>query len=361
MHTTDAQTFGGFDPPLVSILVSNYNYSQYLPRCVQSIVTQRYPNIECIIVDDASTDDSAHVLAEIEVAHPDFIYHRRPTNGGQSAAVLDGLARASGLFVIFLDADDVLLPDAVATHIYGRISLRFPVGLTCADMLQWGDNALVSVSCISFNLFVMTNGDQKASWRPNLIRVSADADHSTQNVLDDVYLVHPWDKGWAWTATSGMMFRRDAIALWEKTPGLAGLRYSTDAFFCYGVNAICGSALIDRPLAAYRIHGKNGFTARLPLNHVRNFDPASNGQRTVDALRLLLKQATTQRRFYQGLMWSDAQYRQMLRGFKSAITDLIRLKHEMSEEPSLTRRLTSVIVSAKDAVLYRLRSRFRRF
>jgi hypothetical protein len=101
------------------------------------------------------------------------------------------------------------------------------------------------------------------------------------------------------------------LQLWEKTPGLAALRYSTDAFFCYGINAICGSAVIDIPLAAYRIHGKNGFAARLPLNCVRGYDIDSRAERSLDALSLLIREAQ-RNRFYRQLFWRRSQFRAML-------------------------------------------------
>ena len=79
-------------------------------------------------------------------------------------------------------------------------------------------------------------------------------------------------RAWPWTATSGFFFRRDALNLWAKTPGLAALRRSTDGFFALAVNVITGSVLIDESLAGLRIHGANNFTQHPQLNNIRNYD-----------------------------------------------------------------------------------------
>jgi hypothetical protein len=105
---------------------------------------------------------------------------------------------------------------------------------------------------------------------------------------------------------------------------LEELRYSTDAFFCYGINAICGSALIDIPLVGYRIHGKNGFAARLPLNNVRNYEVSSQAERSIEALELLLNAAKTNHVFYRGLFWRNKRYRAMLSYFEDCLYNLRR-------------------------------------
>ncbi len=112
-----------FDLPLVSIIVVNYNYGRFLSAAVESICNQSYPNIELIIVDDASTDESSNVLDLLTDLYSDAKIVRRQENGGQSAASRSGFERSSGDYIIFVDADDMLL---VATHIFVHLSLRVP-------------------------------------------------------------------------------------------------------------------------------------------------------------------------------------------------------------------------------------------
>ena len=67
----------------------------------------------------------------------------RDSNGGQSLASLEGFLQTAGPYVCFLDADDVMLPDFLATHVFVHLSLRVPVGFTCSDMFQTRPPGLV--------------------------------------------------------------------------------------------------------------------------------------------------------------------------------------------------------------------------
>jgi glycosyltransferase involved in cell wall biosynthesis len=97
------------DLPLVSIIINNYNYSQFVGAAIESALNQNYPKVEVIVVDDGSTDDSRTVIESFgsRVAK---IY--KP-NGGQGSAYNIGFAASKGDLVHFLDADDMLLPDAM--------------------------------------------------------------------------------------------------------------------------------------------------------------------------------------------------------------------------------------------------------
>lgn len=121
--------------PLVSIVVTNYNYAAFLEQAVASVMAQTYSNIECVIVDDCSTDENPSVIARLKARYPKLRTVVNETNGGQSVSCLEGFERTRGAYVIFLDADDYLLPDCVETHIRAHLSLRIPVGFTSLDMI----------------------------------------------------------------------------------------------------------------------------------------------------------------------------------------------------------------------------------
>jgi CTP:molybdopterin cytidylyltransferase MocA len=95
--------------PLVSIIINNYNYGRFLPAAIASALQQSYPHCEVIVVDDGSTDDSRAVLADFGARITTVLQ----ANAGQAAALNAGFARCRGAIVLFLDADDMLLPDAV--------------------------------------------------------------------------------------------------------------------------------------------------------------------------------------------------------------------------------------------------------
>ena len=81
----------GLRLPLVSVIVINFNYGRFLEAAVDFIFGQTYPNVECIVVDNASTDESPAVLDAIAARRPQAKNIRRAANDGQTPAALDGL------------------------------------------------------------------------------------------------------------------------------------------------------------------------------------------------------------------------------------------------------------------------------
>ncbi len=96
---------------LVSIIIPVYNSGERLAECLESVVTQSYPAIEVIIVDDCSTDGSLEICREYETKYP-FIHVYTKENKGVSAARNFGIAKAEGEYLQFADSDDRLEPDA---------------------------------------------------------------------------------------------------------------------------------------------------------------------------------------------------------------------------------------------------------
>ncbi|NJO77608.1 MAG: glycosyltransferase [Cyanobacteria bacterium RM1_2_2] len=95
--------------PLVSIIVNNYNYERFLAEAIDSALAQTYPNIEVIVVDDGSTDNSRNVVAQ----YGERIIAILQENGKQGKAFNNGFSHSHGEIVIFLDSDDYLFPNAV--------------------------------------------------------------------------------------------------------------------------------------------------------------------------------------------------------------------------------------------------------
>ena len=96
--------------PLLSIIVPCYNVASFLPRCIESLIKQTYVNVEILLIDDGSTDDTpilcdqyAKVDSRVKVIHQE--------NHGSSASREIGLKHIKGDFVTFVDADDWVHPD----------------------------------------------------------------------------------------------------------------------------------------------------------------------------------------------------------------------------------------------------------
>jgi glycosyltransferase involved in cell wall biosynthesis/SAM-dependent methyltransferase len=98
--------------PLVSVIIPCYNYGHFLTEAIESIRTQTYPAKEIVVVDDGSTDNTKEVAARY--AEVVYVYQK---NQGLSAARNTGTQQSKGKYLVYLDADDWLFPDALATNV----------------------------------------------------------------------------------------------------------------------------------------------------------------------------------------------------------------------------------------------------
>ncbi|MCP5094639.1 MAG: glycosyltransferase, partial [Chloroflexi bacterium] len=106
-------TFHPMPPPSVSVIVPTYNNAHFIAETLHSLFAQTFTDVEIIVIDDGSTDDTAIVLTaflnRIKIVLQD--------NAGPAAARNHGLQLAQGEFVLFLDADDLLLPNTLAEQV----------------------------------------------------------------------------------------------------------------------------------------------------------------------------------------------------------------------------------------------------
>ncbi|HSD14560.1 MAG TPA: glycosyltransferase [Flavobacterium sp.] len=99
--------------PLVSILCLSYNHAQFVEESLNSVLSQTYKNIELLIADDCSSDNSKVVIENWLKNHPEVIFISNPTNIGNTKTFNKLLALSKGEYIIDLAADDVLLPDCI--------------------------------------------------------------------------------------------------------------------------------------------------------------------------------------------------------------------------------------------------------
>jgi len=101
--------------PLVSVVITCYNYGQFLSEAIESVLSQSYKNIEIIVVDDGSTDNTKEAAGAYK-GHKNFHYLYQENQGVASARNI-GLNNAKGTYLVFLDADDILKPEFVKVHL----------------------------------------------------------------------------------------------------------------------------------------------------------------------------------------------------------------------------------------------------
>ena len=121
MATVGYETVSGIHPvslrplsaePLVSVLVSNYNYGRYIGSAIESALDQTYRNLELIICDDGSTDNSVEIIEAYERKDPRVLLIRK-ANGGQASGFNAAFSVSQGEIIALLDSDDLFLPNKV--------------------------------------------------------------------------------------------------------------------------------------------------------------------------------------------------------------------------------------------------------
>jgi len=98
--------------PLVSVVVTLFNYEQYVKDCIRSILNQTYDNIEIVVVDDCSTDSSVKVAKSFEGVK----VIEQSKNSGYSVCKNEGIIASRGEYIVMLDADDMLTRKSIAAR-----------------------------------------------------------------------------------------------------------------------------------------------------------------------------------------------------------------------------------------------------
>jgi cellulose synthase/poly-beta-1,6-N-acetylglucosamine synthase-like glycosyltransferase len=102
------------DLPLISVIITTFNYAHTVATAIESALRQDYPNLEVVVMDNASTDDTETVVGRF-TDDPRLRYVRNPENIGMNPNHNAGLRNARGTYISFLSADDWLMPDFVST------------------------------------------------------------------------------------------------------------------------------------------------------------------------------------------------------------------------------------------------------
>ena len=227
----------------IDIVVNNFNYGHYVGTAIESALAQTHPGVNVIVVDDGSTDGSRDVLRRYGES-VDLVLKE---NGGQASAVNAGFLRCSGDAVIFLDADDILLPEAASLA-----SSAF-----AADPL---------VSMVQYRMEVMDADGRRTGVikpPPHLPVPQGDLRHAE--------LVFPFDL--VWLPMSAISFRADALRRILPIPEAEWPVCGADWYLKHLTPLLGTVVSLDQVGACYRVHGANRYepeTPALDLEHVRH-------------------------------------------------------------------------------------------
>ena len=309
--------------PRISVIVTCFNCRDYVGDAIRSVARQTLRDFDCVIVDDASTDDSAAVVQRtlVELGNdPRFRQVRLAKNVGQTGATRAGLKETTAPFVSFLDSDDLWNDDFLERQLAAHLNESYAVGFTaCNARLIDGQGALIAGAVYWFgkDRAVADRGRAFAAIDPSRVptidaaKKSANWRRQTPYRLYTKRLVH-----WVWVSTSSMMFRRSLIDLVFPDDDEA-FRLHMDFYVVVMAQMVSGSLLIDEPLYSYRLHGKN-FAANNPVLGGRLHLSARNWGDTYAAMldRMLAAMVQDRERFVTAL--GERQYMQMLFRTKAA-------------------------------------------
>lgn len=226
---------------LVSIIINNYNYARFLAEAIDSALAQTYPRTEVIVVDDGSTDSSRDVIAR----YGDRILPVLKENGGQASALNAGFAHGRGDVIIFLDADDILLPDTArwAAEVFA---------------------ARPASAKVMYRMAVVDGSGQLTGAmkpQPHLRPATGDLRRQILTFPDDL----------TWMSTSGNAFPAWVLRRIFPIPEQE-YRILADWYLAHLAPLFGPVVFLDAPGALYRVHGGNNYEpggAELNLRNVR--------------------------------------------------------------------------------------------
>jgi glycosyltransferase involved in cell wall biosynthesis len=202
--------------PEVTVVIPTRNRAHLLDVTLRSVAAQTATSLEIVVIDEASTDDTAERIRRLDDPRVAYVRHDRPL--GVSLARNRGIAEAQGRFIAFLDDDDVWAPDKLADQL-GRLR---------ADQRSW---AVTGAVAVDDSLTVLTG-------EPPLPPERIVAELPTYNSVP--------------VGASNVMVRRDVL---DKTGGFdPGLRHMADWDLWLRIARIGPPATVVRPLVAYRLH-----------------------------------------------------------------------------------------------------------
>lgn len=261
------------DRPTVSVIVTNYNYADYVLDCLTSIAQQSTLPVECIVVDDCSSDDSVEKIDAFISEHAGEVRFESvhlSSNQGQMNAFIEGFRRSTGDLIVFVDADDLLFPNFLETHLDAHLNRLYPVAVTTSNEILIDQVGRVQSSTIerTHHHGIATrplSPDQPLPtvevhrWREDSLGRQAEIASDDRPLL---YIAPGGNelREWIWSTTSGCMFRRGALNH-ILSDDLRNIRICADQYLIHYAHLLGGTAIIQSAHGAYRRHGHNAFAS----------------------------------------------------------------------------------------------------
>lgn len=245
--------------PLVSVIIPTHNYGRFIRDTINSVQSQAVSELEIIVIDDGSTDNTAAVLQEICDRRLQVV---RIPNAGVSVARNTGIELAKGEYIAFLDADDVWLPDKLTLQL-ALMTNEPSLGLVFSDFTRFDETGTLPGTQFSYVPEIKQFQTRPA--RGGVGRV----------ILGDVF-AQVAGTGELVAGPQTLMLRRDVV---QHIRFPVGVRLCEDYEYLLHACRNVGVGFIAQPLVKVRRHGGNSFA-----------DPAETMSPKVDVLQRFLSQ-----------------------------------------------------------------------
>lgn len=127
--------------PLVSIICLSYNHEDYVVEALNSVINQTYPNIELLIADDCSTDNSVEIIQNWLLHYPKVYFSGNEKNLGNTKTFNQLVKKAKGKYIIDLAADDVLLPNCIEKQVTTFQNTKYKnLGIVYGNIIEIGED-----------------------------------------------------------------------------------------------------------------------------------------------------------------------------------------------------------------------------
>lgn len=209
--------------PLVTVLLDNYNYDNFIAQAIDSVLAQTYKNYELLIVDDGSKDSSREIIDRYAARYP-AIRKVYKENGGQMSAFNAGFALARGELVALLDSDDYWYPDKLEKIVEKHRNYR-----------------LVQHYLSNNGRGIYREVRTDVDWHEVLIRYGYLYNHSV---------------------CSSLSFERSLLEPFFPMSDEAEMRYCADGVALMIALSLDKIGFVEEELGFYRIHGNNGYAGR---------------------------------------------------------------------------------------------------
>ena len=219
---------------LVSVIIPSYNHEAYIDQAIASVLEQTHRNIELIVIDDGSQDNSPEVISSF--SGDDRLSIWQQPNAGAHAALNRGIGLAKGEYIAILNSDDIYERDRIETFLGIASELESPSLLFSYLTIIGSTGEVLGVKEADKNCHPYVVDSNKRNF------LNEDDSRKTLLMFNHI------------ATTSNFFFHRDVL---KNVPSFKALRYAHDWDFALKAASYYPLTVVDTPLLKYRVHSQN--------------------------------------------------------------------------------------------------------